>query len=859
MRGIIFCTVIIFTALQTAAQELSYYLPNDVTYNAAIPKPKDIIYHEVGEWHVTHDRLVNYMKAIAAAAPERVKLETMGFTYEGRPQVLLIITSQKNQQRLEEIRQQHLLLSDPAKSASVNTNDMPIVVWIGHSIHGNEPSGANASLLSAYYLAAAQGKPIDELLDNTVILFDPSFNPDGLQRFSTWANQHKSKNLVTDPNSREFNEVWPGGRFNHYWFDLNRDWLPAVHVESQNRLQWFHKWKPNILTDHHEQGSNATFFFQPGVPSRVNPLTPAKNQELTNKLAKYHAKALDKIGSLYFTKENYDDFYYGKGSTYPDINGAIGILFEQASSRGHAQETVNGILKFPATIKNQFTTALSTLEGAKNLRKEFLDWQKIFYIEALQQAATAPVQAYVFGDKDDKYKTQQFVAMILRHQIQIFKPKNDIAVNGKTFKADDAFIIPMRQPQYKLLKTIFEKTVNYKDSIFYDITAWTMPLAFGMPYSELNAAQYNNNLLGQQINGNYKLTADVNVEKSNYGYVMKWNELLAPAALYELQTNNIITKTATEKFEIPIAGIIMNFNAGTILIPANNQPLDADKLFSLLNDVAKKYSVPFYALQTGNAVSGMDAGSSKFIALSKPVIAMLTGAGVNATDAGEVWHLLDQRMNIAATHLEIPIFNRVDVTRYNTLIMVGGTYADLNKEKLKTWVSNGGNLILLEEAVQWASQNGINNVTLKKIKPPVDSSKRVAYGERIEIDGAQQMSGAIFGADVDLTHPLAYGYTEKTVSLFKANRVFMEKSKNPYATPFFYKENALQSGWVSKENNEAIKKSAAVIVNTVGSGRIINIDNNPNFRAFWLGGIKLMMNAIFFGKIIDAASAKTEE
>jgi Zinc carboxypeptidase len=858
MRKIIVSCIIILLALHTTAQDLGYYLPNDVTYNATIPKPKDIIYHEVGEWHVTHDRLVNYMKAIAAAAPERVKLETMGFTYEGRPQVLLIITSPKNQQRLEEIRQQHLLLSDPAKSASVNTNDMPIVVWIGHSIHGNEPSGANASLLSAYYLAAAQGKQIDELLDNTVILFDPSFNPDGLQRFSTWANQHKSKNLVTDPNSREFNEVWPGGRFNHYWFDLNRDWLPAVHVESQNRLAWFHKWKPNILTDHHEQGSNATFFFQPGVPSRVNPLTPEKNQELTNKLAKYHAKALDKIGSLYFTKENYDDFYYGKGSTYPDINGAIGILFEQASSRGHAQETVNGILKFPATIKNQFTTALSTLEGAKNLRKEFLDWQKTFYAEALQQANAAPVQAYVFGDKDDRYKTQQFVAMLLRHQIQLFKPKNDIAVNGKTFKTDDAFIIPMRQPQYKLLKTIFEKTLNYKDSIFYDITAWTMPLAFGMPYSELNAAQYNNNLLGQQINGNYKLTADVNVEKSNYGYVMKWNELLAPAALYDLQTNNIITKTATEKFEIPIAGITMNFNAGTILIPANNQPLDADKLFSLLNDIAKKYGTAFYALQTGNAVSGMDAGSSKFMALTKPVVAMITGAGVNATDAGEVWHLLDQRMNITATHLEIPIFNRVDIIKYNTLIMVGGTYADLNKEKLKIWVSNGGNLILLEEAVQWASQNGINNVTLKKIKTPVDSAKRIAYSERIEIDGAQQMSGAIFSADADLTHPLAYGYTEKTISLFKANRVFMEKSKNPFATPFYYKDNALQSGWVSKENNDAIKNSAAVIVNTVGNGRIINIDNNPNFRAFWLGGTRLMMNAVFFGKIIEAASGRTE-
>ena len=182
-------------ALCTQAQELSYYLPQDLTYNPAIPKPKDIIFHEVGEWHVTHDRLVNYMRAIADAAPDRVKLETMGFTYESRPQVLLIITSKKNHENLEAIRQQHVQLTNPAKSSLLNIDNMPIVVWIGHSIHGNEPSGANAALLSAYYLAAAQGKQMDDLLDNVIILFDPSFNPDGLQRFSTWVNQHKSKNF----------------------------------------------------------------------------------------------------------------------------------------------------------------------------------------------------------------------------------------------------------------------------------------------------------------------------------------------------------------------------------------------------------------------------------------------------------------------------------------------------------------------------------------------------------------------------------------------------------------------------------------------------------------------------------------
>ncbi|HRX92774.1 MAG TPA: M14 family metallopeptidase, partial [Chitinophagaceae bacterium] len=434
------------------SQDLGYYLPANTSYNPSIPKPKDIIYHEVGEWHITHDRLVNYMKAVAAAAPERVKLETMGFTYESRPQVLLIITSPSNHKKLEEIRQQHILLSDPSRSSSVNIDNMPIVVWIGHSIHGNEPSGANASLLTAYYLAAAQGKYIDDLLEHVVILFDPSFNPDGLQRFSTWANQHKSKNLVADPASREFNEVWPGGRYNHYWCDINRDWLPAVHPESQHRLEWFHRWKPNILTDHHEQGSNATFFFQPGVPSRVNPLTPEKNQQLTEKLAAFHAHSLDSIGSLYFTKENYDDFYYGKGSTYPDINGCIGILFEQASSRGHARETSNGLLTFPFTIRNQFVTALSTLEGARVLRKEFLAWQREFYKNA--ESNSGSVNGYVFGDKYDEARTNLFIKMLLRHQIQVNELGDDWK-NGE-FEKGKSYAVSLKQPQSTLIKAIFE-------------------------------------------------------------------------------------------------------------------------------------------------------------------------------------------------------------------------------------------------------------------------------------------------------------------------------------------------------------------------------------------------------------------
>jgi hypothetical protein len=835
------------------AQSLSYYLPESVIYNPAIPAPKEVIHHEVGEFHITHDRLVNYMKAIATAAPERVKLETMGFTYENRPQVLLIITSPGNHKKLEEIRQQHLLLSDPSQSASLNIENMPIVVWIGHSIHGNEPSGANASLLEAYHLAAAQGKEMDELLENTIILFDPSFNPDGLQRFSTWANQHKSKNLVTDPNSREFNEVWPGGRFNHYWFDINRDWLPAVHPESRNRLSWFHKWKPNILTDHHEQGSNATFFFQPGVPSRVNPLTPAKNQELTAKLGKFHAKALDKIGSLYFTKENYDDFYYGKGSTYPDINGCIGILFEQASSRGHAQHTNNGVLTFPFTIRNQFVTALSTLEGAKSLRKEFLEWQRDFYKNAM--SAANPVAAYIFGDKNDAAKTQLFLEMLLRHKIEI----SELADGYKNaeFEKGKAYVVSLNQPQRTLIKAIFENIPEYKDSLFYDITAWNMPLAYGLPHAALNNPLQG--VAGKKLENAELVKGKLPAAKSTTGYLVEWSDFYAPAALYELLNNDITVKVATNSFEITSEGSLRKFNYGTLLVPVSMQAKSGDEVHAKVAAVTTKYGLRTYSLESGNASSGSDPGSGKMVALTKPSIAMIVGAGANPTDAGEIWHLLDQRMNIPSTHLEQSVFNRADITKYNTIIMAGGAFSDLNKDKLKTWVQAGGTLIVTEEAITWAAQNGITDVKFKRAKPGADSTQRLGYTQREQIDGAQQMNGAIFGADADLTHPLAYGYHSKTVSLFKANKVFPEKSRNPYATPFYYSDKPLQSGWVSRQNMDAIKNSAAVIVNAVGNGRVINIADNPNFRAFWLGGARLFMNAVFFGRIIDAASARSEE
>jgi hypothetical protein len=606
----------------TQAQvDLSYYLPDRVKLNPAIPTPKAIIGHEVGEWHITHDRLVNYMEVLAKAS-DRISMEITGYTHEARPIVLLTITSPQNHQNLESIRKQHFQLTDAKTSDQLNTQAMPAVFYIGHSIHGNEPSGSNAALLTAYYLAAAQGPEIDEYLKNTIILFDPSFNPDGLQRFSSWVNSRKSKQVSADPSDMEHNEPWPTGRSNHYWFDLNRDWLVAQQPESQARLKKFHAWKPNVLTDHHEMGTNATFFFQPGVPSRVHPLTPEKNQELTRKIGTYHSKALDEIGSLYFTQESYDDFYYGKGSTFPDAQGAIGILFEQGSSRGHAQESINGVVTFPFTIRNQFTTALSTLKAVNEMRVELLNYQRDFFKNASADAAKDPVKAILFGSKD-KARALHMAEMIGRHNIEIYKPKTSQTINGKSFDVESSFLVPFTQSQYKLLKSMFEKRTQFQDSIFYDISSWTMPLAYGVEYEELKAAP----VLGDRITDFTQPQGKLINEKNElpYAYVFEGTSYYAHRALNRFLQMNIRVKVATEPFYHANG---KRFERGSILIPIAGQENYSNSIDYIIKEITKLDGIDVYAFSTGLDYKGVSLGSSSFQIIRKPEIALVVGEGV---------------------------------------------------------------------------------------------------------------------------------------------------------------------------------------------------------------------------------------
>ncbi|HKL31453.1 MAG TPA: M14 family zinc carboxypeptidase, partial [Tangfeifania sp.] len=456
---------------KTAAQErLSYFLPENVTYDSEIITPEEFFSQQMGEWHLTHNQVLNYIKEMARQS-DRAIIQEYARSHENRPLVHLIFTSPENLGRLEELKQLHRDFANP--ESEISKDGVPLVVTLGYGVHGNESSATNSSVLTAYYLAAAHGAKIDSLLKNTIILIDPCMNPDGFTRHSTWANMHQSAVDVPDANSRQFNEVWPGGRTNHYWFDLNRDYLLLVHPESRGRVEKLHEWKPNIFTDHHEMGANSTFFFQPGVPSRNNPLTPEENYKLTREIAGYHARFLDETGTLYYTEEQFDDYYFGKGSSYPDVNGSIGILFEQAGFRGRIRETSNGIKKLSFGIKNQFTVTLSTLEAAFDMKDELLTFQRNFYSEALKLAEDDPVKAYIFGNSEDRVKISEFINLLNRHQIEVFKNDNEYTASDNRFLPGNSFVVPVKQPQYRLIKSIFEEVSSFADTTFYDVSTWT--------------------------------------------------------------------------------------------------------------------------------------------------------------------------------------------------------------------------------------------------------------------------------------------------------------------------------------------------------------------------------------------------
>ena len=831
-----------------AQVQLDYYLNDTANYNASIPTPESVIGHQVGEFHVSHDKLSHYVQELSKTS-KRVKLveRPSGKTYENRTSWLMIITSESNHSNLEEIRQQHLKLSN-SKNEEIDTSNMPIIVYQGFSVHGDEPSGSNASLLLMYHLLASDSDETQELLDNTIILLDPSFNPDGLQRFSQWANMNKNQSLNPDPSDREYNQYWPRGRTNHYWFDLNRDMLPNQLPETNAKVETFTKWLPNILTDHHEMGTNSSFFFQPGVPERKNPLISDLNQALTKEIGTYHEDALNKIGSLYYSEESYDDFFFGKASTYPDANGSIGILFEQGSSRGHIQESTNGILTFPFTIRNQLTAAFSTLKAAKNMRVKLLDYMKDFYDKQIDSASK--YESIIFGKEKDKSTVYHLAEVLNSHKIKFNTISQDVEVNGTKYSKDNSFIVPLNQPKRTLIRAMFDTQTTFSDSLFYDVSAWTFPLAFNVNYDNTNRLDKPGKLgiKSEEVENLKRANGSVD-KKSDYAYLFEPHEYYAQSAVYQLIKSGLRVKTATRTFAINGE----KFDFGTYMISVQNQSLNSDEIYNLLVEISSETGINVKSQSTG-ITDGIDLGSNNFEIVKEPKIGLVVGEGVRSYDAGEIWHLLDTRFNIPITKLDVGDLGYIDLSRYTHIILPdyseGSQYqstgGNINKNQINDYIKDGGNLIAYRNSVKWVSSN-LSEIDFHTNDINADD---VTFSERQSFFGAQQTGGAIFNSIIDKSHLVNYGIESNSLPLFRNSNVYMTKSEQSFNNPIVYSPNPLMSGYISEENLSLLKKAAPFKVIRSGKGKILLMTDNTNFRAFWFGTNRILLNMLFHSNIM---------
>jgi hypothetical protein len=852
----LFCIVVV----ESRAENLRYYLGDGKTYDESIPSPDEYFGFGIGERHLQHHELHQYLRVVSRS--KRVAWQEYARSHGGRPLTVMTITSPKNHKRLERIREAHLRLADPNRSRDVDISDLPAVIWMGYGVHGNEPSASNAAPIVAYHLIASRSPEVQRLLENVIVLLDPCLNPDGFERFAHWANNHRGLTANADPQHREHRELSPNGRTNYYWFDLNRDWLPLVHPESQGRIRTYHRWLPNVVLDFHEMGADATYFFQPGVPSRTHPLTPKSNIELTREFAKFHAKALNRLGSLYFTEERFDDYYMGKGSTYPDLHGAVGILFEQASARGQKQDTVNGLLEFEFAIRNQVTTSLSSLAATESKRAELHEHKRQFYLESIELGRSAAVQGYVFTAGADKPKSASFIRLLKQHGIAVHQLRTDLKLNENVFSAAESYIIPSAQPEFRFLQAMTELRREFKDKVFYDITAWSLPLAFGLQWEEIRGT-ISAEVLGEPVEEPQLSKRKPIWQDDDYAYLIEWNSLHAPRSLRRLLESDVRVKVSLRPFRIPVGDENRLFQPGTLIVPLGIQNTRIDAIREVLEICHESDHTNIVPVKTGLTPDGIDLGSSSISRIEKPRVALLVGTGVSDNEAGEVWHHIDRELGMPVTLLDTTSLGTTDLDKYTTIVMVSGTYlavSNTQAEKVANWMRRGGTLIALGTSSRWLKTQKIASIDLRESSAKDAGARiRLPFADAEDFAALQKIEGTIFQTEVDLTHPIAFGLQSKKLPVFRDQTVFLEPSSSPFSTPLVYSDQPLLSGYASEENVRLASGTAAVLVRSEGAGRLIAIPNNPLFRGFWKGSTRLFDNSLFFGGIIrESTSAPTD-
>jgi hypothetical protein len=821
------------------------------TLLAQLQSPEQFFGYKIGERYTAHWRIMDYYRHVASAVPGMVKLQQYGQTYEGRPLMVAYISSAANLSNLEKIRTNNQALAHVSGSGGATTG-APAIVWLSYNVHGNETSSSEASLLTLHALVDPSNTKSKEWLKNTVIVIDPCLNPDGRDRYINWFNSVVGARPNANLDAREHSEPWPGGRTNHYNFDLNRDWAWQTQVETQQRVKLYSQWLPQIHVDFHEQTINSPYYFAPAAEPFHEVITPWQ-REFQGVIGRNHARYFDKEGWLYFTKELFDLLYPSYGDTYPTYSGSIGMTYEQAGGggggrAGSAVKIASGdTLTLYDRAIHHYTTSLSTIEiASQNAAKLVTEFAKFF--NGATTNGIGDYKSYVIKyEARDADRISALRDLLTKNGIQYGSGRAGASQRGYNYHtgkeesfsvAANDLVIPSIQPKSALVKVLFEPQSHLSDTATYDITAWALPYVYGL---KAYAA-------GQRLETKEyapSKTTETNPTTDAYAYVARWIGMPAVQLASQLLQKGIKVRFNEQPFE---AGGQTFDRGALIILRTSNQYIP--NLWTTVRELATKYNVQLTPVSSGFVDKGYDFGSSRVRIMQNRRVALLTGEGVGSGSAGEVWHFFDQQIHYPVTLINLSDLSRVRLSDYDVLIMPDGNYRFLTErpmvDQLRSWINAGGNLIAMEGAV---AQLARQDWTIKAKKSEDTDSKDVynalkRYENRERDELANVTPGSIFKVDLDNTHPLAFGYPNYYYTLKQDDHIYEFIKEGGWNVGVIKREKQI-AGFVGSKLQKRLQDGLLFGVQNIGRGNITYLADNVLFRSFWENGKLMFSNAVF--------------
>ncbi len=855
-------------------------------FRTDVPPPKKSLGYELGEQFTSHGRIEKYIQTLKDAAPDRVRLLSYGETNEGRTLYLVVISSSDNLGRLDEIRANIQKLSDPRRISGAEAEKIigstPPIAWLSYGVHGNEASSPEAALNVIYQLAARTDDEVTSLLKNLVVVIDPLLNPDGHERYVNFQTTRRGRAPVDDRNAAEHNEDWPSGRSNHYFFDLNRDWAWLTQRESQARIKAYLEWKPQVHVDFHEMGFNSSYFFFPPYKP-INKNLPKNVIRWAEMYGQANASAFDAHGWSYWTNDHFDLFYPGYGDSWPSLNGAIGMTYEQAGGGAgvRIKRTVDDdILTLRDRLEHHTTTSFATLKTTAQHREQRLRDFYGFFKDALQEGAAGPVKAYVVSPETDPGRALKMVRLLQRQGVEILRSTESLSLNGlRTYFSDGttskkfpvgSYVIPMNQPAKRLITTLMEQEPALSDTMFYDISSWALPVAYGVEtyWSAQPVASTSVKPLERE---DEPVKGRIVGEKASYAYLLKNASNDALAGLAYLLQHDVKVNVALKEFTLKGE----QFPRGSLIIPvAANGP----DLESSIKALSETFRLTIYAANTGFTESGITLGSDRAVRLKRPRIIVVTNSPVGSEAFGAIWSMFDAQYGIDFVPMKLSQLRNADLHDYTAIIFPddnsdGSGYRsqlDSNAvQRIKTWIIGGGTFIGIEGGAAFASASvgKIASIKLKEkkkdekkkddSKKPDDKKeaekkeeklsdeeleKRMTVEEKERKNRLDEIPGTMMRVKIDRTHPLGFGY-DHDAAVLKTTKTMFELSDHGHNVGIYTKSPRL-SGYISKENEKMLEETPFLVHEQLGGGNVILFADDPNFRLFFDGLNKLFLNSV---------------